>query len=85
MKTFITTAIVLGFTVISCKKENQTATTSDLDTISAADTMNMSTPMPSDTMMNSTPATGDSMNRMNTDSANTSTPTSPSTTTNTPR
>jgi len=71
MKSIITIALVLGLTVISCKKEVQTTNPSDADTtFPATDSMNTnSAPMPSDTMTTVPPATGDTMNTRNRDSA----------------
>ncbi|MFP3594455.1 hypothetical protein [Chryseobacterium sp. SIMBA_038] len=72
MKSIITIALILGLTVISCKKEVQTTTPSDSDTIPATDSMNTNpAPMPSDTMTTVQPATGDTMTRQNRDSATT--------------
>jgi len=72
MKSIITTALILGLTLISCKKEVQTTTPSDADTVPATDSMNTNpAPMPSDTMATVPPATGDTMNGQNRDSATT--------------
>ena len=69
MKTIIATAFVIGLTLISCKKETQTGTPTNVDTIPAMDTMNMNpTPMPADTM-NAMPS-GDSITK-STDSSTT--------------
>jgi len=70
MKSIITAALILGLTLISCKKEVQTTTPSDGDTIPATDSMNTNpAAMPSDTMTTVPPATGDTMNGQNRDSA----------------
>lgn len=62
MKTLIVTAIVLGFTMTSCKKETQTTTPTDVDTMSTADSTSMNaSPMPSDTLNNTTQGTTNTM------------------------
>lgn len=72
MKSIITTALILALTVISCKKEVQTTTPSDADTLPPTDSMNTNpAPMPSDTMTNVPLITGDTMNGQNRDSATT--------------
>lgn len=68
MKTIITAVLLIGLTAISCKKEVQTTTPTDVDTVPAMDSMNMnSSPMPADTM-NAIPSS-DSMNSKRTDSS----------------
>jgi len=55
MKSLIITALVLGLTVMSCKKEAQTAKSADSDSLSAVDSMNSnssSPAVPSDSMTN---------------------------------
>ncbi|MDY0933326.1 hypothetical protein [Chryseobacterium sp. CFBP8996] len=70
MKSIITTALMLGLTVISCKKEVQTIPSADIDTIPAMDSTNMNLPpIPSDTITTVPPTTGDTMNTRNRDSA----------------
>ena len=59
MKPIITAALVLGLTILSCKKETQTTTPSDTDTNSTVDSMNTnSSTMPSDTISTVLPPGG---------------------------
>ncbi len=79
MKSIITTALIVGLTLISCKKEVQTTTPTGADTSTSADSTYMnpsnSSPMPSDTMSGTSSGTGDTMSgtSQNRDSATTTT------------
>jgi hypothetical protein len=72
MKTIIVTALFLGLSTVSCKKEVQTTTPSNTDTIPAMDSMNNINPVPADTMTNQSQTSTDSTNIQTEDSADVS-------------
>jgi len=70
MKALITAALALAFLIVSCKKNAETATPTDVSGTSTTDSTNMnSTPMTSDNATTVSPSAGDTMNTQNQDSA----------------
>jgi len=75
MKAVISLALVLGLSMVSCKKEAQTAETTNNDTIPTMDSMNIGTAPTADTMNTQSQTTAnDSANIQTGDSAGVAAP-----------